>query len=41
MNEIILSTNSLEFIIGLFTGIANGFLIGYFVYLHKGDGTNE
>lgn len=41
MNTIILNIGSIEFIIGVFTGILSGFSLGYFIYLNKGDNKHE
>lgn len=34
-NIVVLSTTSLEFIMGLITGVTSGLCMGYFIYLNK------
>lgn len=41
MNAVVLSTNSLEFFMGVFTGAIVGFGWAYLIYLNKEGDLNE
>ena len=40
-NTIILNTGSIEFMMGMFTGVLSGLSLGYLIYLHKGGNADE